>query len=36
MDFIVLDFETTGLRNEDQIIEIGSLEICGGAKYGNL
>jgi len=30
MDFIVLDFETTGLRNEDQIIEIGYVWIQNG------
>lgn len=30
MDFIVLDFETTGLRNEDTIIEIGYVWIRSG------
>ncbi len=29
LDFIVLDFETTGLRNEDTIIEIGYVWIRG-------
>ncbi len=31
MDFVVLDFETTGLRNEDTIIEIGYVWIQDGA-----
>lgn len=30
MDFVVLDFETTGLRNEDSIIEIGYVWIRSG------
>ena len=30
MDFVVLDFETTGLRNEDTIIEIGYVWIQDG------
>lgn len=30
MDFVVLDFETTGLRNEDTIIEIGYVWIRDG------
>jgi len=30
MDFVVLDFETTGLRNEDTIIEIGYVWIKDG------
>jgi DNA polymerase III epsilon subunit family exonuclease len=30
MDFVVLDFETTGLRNEDRIIEIGYVWIQDG------
>lgn len=30
MDFVVLDFETTGLRNEDAIIEIGYVWIKDG------
>ena len=30
MDFVVLDFETTGLRNEDQIIEIGYVWLRDG------
>jgi len=30
MDFVVLDFETTGLRNEDQIIEIGYVWLKDG------
>jgi len=29
LDFVVLDFETTGLRNEDTIIEIGYVWIRG-------
>ncbi len=30
MDFVVLDFETTGLRNEDTIIEIGYVWVRDG------